>query len=50
MRKITKIIFAPSHDKDATPPNPRNAAIKAITRNKIARRNMVRSSQEQRRS
>src|SRR5947209_2243854 len=45
MTKITKRIFAPLHATLSTPPQPMNAAINATTRNKIARRNMVRSFQ-----
>ncbi len=34
-------IFAPSQESDATPPNPKKAAINAITRNKIANLSMI---------
>jgi hypothetical protein len=42
--KTKKRIFAPSQEKLATPPKPRKAAIRAMTRNTIAKRNMVRVS------
>ena len=34
-------IFAPSQESEATPPNPKKAAINAITRNKIANLSMI---------
>jgi hypothetical protein len=43
-RKTKKRILAPSQEKLATPPKPRKAAIKAMTRNRIAKRNMARFS------
>jgi hypothetical protein len=44
IRKTTKRIFAPSQEKFATPAKPRKPAIRAMTRNTIAKRNMVRFS------
>src|SRR5208282_402834 len=41
IRKTTKRIFAPSQDKASNPANPKNPAIRAMTRNTIARRNMI---------
>jgi hypothetical protein len=43
-RKTKKRILAPTQEKLATPPKPRKAAIKAMTRNRIATRSMVRFS------
>src|SRR5262249_19759617 len=38
---MRKRILAPSQERLATPPKPKKAAIKAITRNRTASRNMV---------
>jgi hypothetical protein len=41
---MKKKILAPSQERLATPPKPRNAAIRAMTRKTIANRSMVKVS------